>query len=91
MPTQRECRVPGCKNIIGGKNYSGVCREHNHAAGYCACYKCGPLPASAREIEKQRVDTGPDRKTIHVPIISVSGAYRLTVPITLPRAPWETP
>lgn len=34
------CAVPGCGRMLGAATVTGVCREHNHAAGFCRCDKC---------------------------------------------------
>jgi hypothetical protein len=44
------CAVPGCTRPLARDAYSGVCRDHRHAAGYCRCVQCGgtrPSPAVA--------------------------------------------
>jgi hypothetical protein len=34
------CAVPGCGRALVRSNRSGVCRAHNHAAGFCGCGQC---------------------------------------------------
>lgn len=34
------CVVPGCGKSLWSGNENGVCRSHNHAAGYCRCHQC---------------------------------------------------
>jgi hypothetical protein len=37
----RVCVVPGCGAALSARNWSAVCRRHNHAVGYCRCDQCG--------------------------------------------------
>jgi hypothetical protein len=34
------CRFPGCARALSAGNTSGVCRDHTHRPGYCACPQC---------------------------------------------------
>jgi hypothetical protein len=36
----RRCPVPGCGRSLYPGNRSGVCRQHNHLAGFCDCHQC---------------------------------------------------
>lgn len=38
--TKRMCKVPGCGRLLWNSNKTGVCRDHNHAKGWCACAQC---------------------------------------------------
>lgn len=44
-PDRVVCAVPGCGKVLTGAGVSGVCRAHNHAAGYCRCAYCVKRPA----------------------------------------------
>lgn len=48
MTERRICPVPGCPNGLSRLNTSGVCRKHNHAAGYCQCATCQGRPRKKR-------------------------------------------
>ena len=39
-PRATHCAVPGCGKALYADNQNGVCRHHNHAAGYCQCLQC---------------------------------------------------
>lgn len=41
IPKGGRCAVPGCGAALYPENHTGVCRHHNHAAGYCLCTRCG--------------------------------------------------
>lgn len=43
------CAVPGCPRPLARDAYSGVCRDHRHAAGYCRCVQCGGTKPPARQ------------------------------------------
>lgn len=34
------CAMHGCVNELSHSNRSGLCREHNHAPGFCTCGQC---------------------------------------------------
>lgn len=34
------CAVPDCGKTLWSRSTQGVCREHNHATGYCTCNQC---------------------------------------------------
>lgn len=34
------CAVPDCRIQISERSLTGVCREHTHRKGYCACRQC---------------------------------------------------
>ncbi len=44
------CRYPGCKARCQGARH-GLCRDHIHAVGVCACSECLRRAADARLIE----------------------------------------
>ncbi|MBC7156228.1 MAG: hypothetical protein H5U20_01795, partial [Rhodobacteraceae bacterium] len=60
--------VPGCSARLAPQNASGVCRDHTHAPGHCACAACRPrengadgggritlpVPPWARELSEAR-------------------------------------
>lgn len=39
-PAPQLCAVPGCDRVLAHGGTSGVCRKHQHAAGYCRCGYC---------------------------------------------------
>lgn len=53
---QPQCAVPGCAAALSANNKTGVCREHNHAAGHCRCVQCS-----------QRADETPSEPEVSTP------------------------
>lgn len=35
-----KCIVPGCSKSVRFDNRQGVCRDHQHARGFCKCVQC---------------------------------------------------
>ena len=42
MARSRTCAVPECGRALYSGNRTGVCRQHNHASGFCRCTQCAP-------------------------------------------------
>ncbi len=34
------CTVPGCDNVLGSSNSTGVCKGHSHHVDHCRCAIC---------------------------------------------------
>ena len=57
MAEPRTCAVPGCDRTLYPRNWTGVCRAHNHAAGFCGCAQCSPESTPPQKPGPYRVRT----------------------------------
>lgn len=74
------CAVPNCGRALSRGARSGVCRNHNHAAGFCQCSKCGNLPSVVETLA---------HAVVQVPVHSTYSGISATRPVSLKKAPWD--
>jgi hypothetical protein len=63
----RACAVPGCGRALYPGNRSGVCRQHNHVAGFCDCHQC----RSGKSGPGTGGDTSTDRQKDEIVLLAV--------------------
>jgi hypothetical protein len=78
----RRCAVPGCDAVLYVRNTSGVCQSHNHASGWCRCFKCtGVVPDLP-------VSASPDVRVTTLPVNGNAQGGLPRVKVSLPKEPW---
>lgn len=98
----RVCALPGCGRELTSKNRTGVCRAHNHAAGFCYCVQCAGLKGrtvvkTAEQLRSEgllgKESVAPQRQSVAraSPFVVRSPAGMRPAPaaVTLPVLPWE--
>lgn len=88
MAPPRHCAVPGCGRTLYPGNWTGVCRAHNHAAGYCGCVQCAdgsvpPQKPGPHRIHRREEEVGEE---LRPPRPVVTEARRKP---GMPRLPWD--
>lgn len=82
----RVCAVPGCGAGLSGRNLSGVCAAHVHAAGLCRCPAC----LGAAPVVRAAPVARPGTRSVAVPTAGYSNTGGPAfVRVSLPREPWS--